>query len=58
MAKLSVVFANYYKLLPALKVMKKEFRYIGFAGECKKRGFEEIADKRVLGKYLKSGFIS
>ena len=49
---------NYYKLLPVLKTMKKEFRYIDFVKECKKRGFEETAAKRALTKYLKSGLIS
>lgn len=49
---------NYYKLLPVLKTMKKEFRYIDFVKECKKRGFEETAAKKSLTKYLKSGLIS
>ena len=49
---------NYYKLLPVLKTMKKEFRYIDFVKECRKHGFEETAAKRALTKYLKSSLIS
>ena len=49
---------NYYKLLPALKAMKKEFRYTDFLNEVRKLGFGDSAAKRALKKYLKSGLIS
>lgn len=49
---------NYYKLLPALKAMKKEFRYVDFLNEVRKQGFGPSAAKRALEKYLKSGLVS
>ena len=49
---------NYFKLLPALKAMKKEFRYTDFLNEVRKLGFGDSAAKRALKKYLKSGLIS
>ena len=49
---------NYYKLLPALKAMKKEFRYTDFLNEVRKLGFGDSAAKRALKKYLKSSLIS
>ena len=49
---------NYYKLLPALKAMKKEFRYTDFLNEVRKLGFGDSAAKRALKKHLKSGLIS
>lgn len=49
---------GFHRVMPVLKIMKVQFRFIEFKNEAKKRGICESTAKRALKKYLESGLVS
>ena len=49
---------GFQRVMPVLKKMKVQFRFIEFKNEAKKRGICESTAKRALKKYLESGLVS
>ncbi|WP_291563403.1 DUF3987 domain-containing protein [Bacteroides sp.] len=49
---------GFQRVMPALRKMGVQFRFIEFKNEAKKRGICESTAKRALKKYLESGLVS